>query len=653
MAQENIRNFCIIAHIDHGKSTLADRLLEFTGTVEKREMREQMLDTMDLERERGITIKLQPVRMIYNLKNQISNIKNQNDISKFKNNPAERDAKILNFDFYILNLIDTPGHVDFNYEVSRSLAAVEGALLLVDATQGVQAQTLGNLYLALEQNLTIIPVVNKIDLPNAEIEKTVQEMVALLGCKKEDIILASGKTGAGVPEILEMIVKKIPSPKGDAAAPLRALIFDSKYDEYKGVVAYVRIVDGEVKKENKILMMATGAESEVLEVGYFKPKFIESEKLVAGEIGYVVTGLKEIEKCRVGDTITISNVIAKAFRPEAIQSDKSTGSPRSADKSASLAMTMRPLPGYKEVKPMVFAGIFCREGSDFEKLREAVLKLKLNDAALSFEPEQSKALGFGFRLGLLGLLHLEIVEERLRREHGLDLIVTVPSVAYRIMWRGGENFIIKSPQELPDPSQIEEISEPWVKIDIVSPSQYLGGIMQLAQERRGIYQNTEYLDADRAILHYEIPLSAILVDFYDKLKSVSSGYASLNYEFLGYKKADVVKMDILVAGEPVEALATIVYRDTSYEVGRRIVESLKKVLPRQMFEVKIQAAIGGKIIASEHLPAMRKDVTAKLYGGDVTRKMKLLEKQKKGKRKMKALGKVDIPPEAFLAVLKK
>ncbi len=591
--REKIRNFCIIAHIDHGKSTLADRLLEFTGTVARRDMKDQMLDMMDLERERGITIKLQPVRMDYKE--------------------------------HILNLIDTPGHVDFNYEVSRSLAAVEGALLLVDATQGVQAQTLGNLYLALEQNLTIIPVVNKIDLKNAEVEKTVQEITALIGCKKEEVILASGKSGAGVPEILEAVVNKVPSPKGEISKPLRALIFDSKYDDYKGVVAYVRVVDGEVKRGDKIYLAATKIESEVLEVGYFKPKFVPAGKLSAGEIGYIVTGLKEIERCRVGDTITVHD-------PD---------------------LTVQSLPGYKEVKPMVFAGIFCKEGDDFPKLREAILKLKLNDAALTFETEQSKALGFGFRCGLLGLLHLEIVEERLRREHNLDVIVTVPSVAYRITNNKGEVLIIKSPSELPDMSHIKLIEEPWIKIDVVSPSTYIGGIMQMVQEKRGVYIDTEYLDADRVILHYEIPLSAILVDFYDKLKSVSSGYASLNYEFFGYREADVLKMDILVATEPVEALATIVYRDTAQDVGRRIVQSLKKVLPRQMFEVKIQAALGGKIVASEHLPAMKKDVTAKLYGGDVTRKNKLLEKQKKGKKKMKALGKVDIPPEAFLAVLKK
>ncbi len=593
MDQDKIRNFCIIAHIDHGKSTLADRLLESTNTIQKREMREQVLDMMDLERERGITIKLQPARMDYAGS--------------------------------ILNLIDTPGHVDFNYEVSHSLAAVEGALLLVDATQGIQAQTLGNLYLAMEQSLTIIPVINKIDLANAEIEKTKEEIISLLGCREEEIILASGKTGKGVEEVLESVVKKVPSPNGEADKPLRALIFDSKYDDYKGVVAYVRVRDGEIKRGDKMFLMAGKVESEVLEVGYFKPQFVPTDKLSTGEIGYIVTGLKEIEKCRVGDTVTAS--ISRA--------------------------EVSALPGYKEVKPMVFAGVFCKEGNDFPKLREAMLKLKLNDASLTFETEQSKALGFGFRCGLLGLLHLEILEERIRREYNLDVIITVPSVAYKITDRKGNAEIVKSPLEFPDPTFIEIVEEPWIKIDVVSPSQYLGGIMQLVQEKRGVYINTEYLEADRIIIHYEVPLSAILVDFYDKLKSVTSGYGSLNYEFLGYKKTDVVKMDILVAGESVEALSTIVYEDIVHDAGRRIVEALKKVLPRQMFEVKIQAAIGGKIVASEHLPAMKKDVTAKLYGGDVTRKRKLLEKQKKGKKKMKALGKVDIPPEAFMAVLKK
>ncbi|MDD5043182.1 MAG: translation elongation factor 4 [Patescibacteria group bacterium] len=595
-SDNKIRNFCIIAHIDHGKSTLADRLLEITGTVSKREMREQILDQMDLEQERGITIKLTPARMEWR--------------------------------GYELNLIDTPGHVDFNYEVSRSLAAVEGALLLVDATQGVQAQTIGNLYLALEQNLTIIPVVNKIDLPAARVEEVSQEIIGLMGCKKEDIYLASGKTGEGVTEILEAIIKKVPSPTVRVGAPLRALIFDSKYDDYRGVVAYVRIIDGQVKKGDKIFMIGAESESEVLEVGFFNPKMQEKKDLLAGEIGYVVTGLKNIAKCRVGDTITLAGSGA------------------------------RPLTGYKAVKPMVFAGIFAKEGHEYNDLREALLKLKLNDAALTFEPERSVALGFGFRVGLLGLLHLEIVQERLRREYGLDLIVTVPSVAYKIYRNNNEETIIKSPQDLPDPNLIKKIEEPWVATDIVTPEGYIGNVMQLVQEKRGVYKNTEYLFSKgnvekRAILHYDLPLSAILVDFYDNLKSVTSGYASLNYEFLDYREAEVERLDILVAQEPVEALSSIVYKDAAQYVGRRVVESLKKTLPRQMFEVKIQAAIGSKIIASEKIPAMRKDVLAKMSGGDATRKSKLLEKQKKGKKKMAKLGKVDIPPEAFLAVLKK
>jgi len=606
----NIRNFCIIAHIDHGKSTLADRLLEFTGTVPRREMREQLLDTMDLERERGITIKLQPVRMQYKLQNA--------------------DCRMRNFfGDYILNLIDTPGHVDFNYEVSRSLAAVEGALLLVDATQGVQAQTLGNLYLALEQNLTIIPVVNKIDLPNAEVERTEAELINLLGCKKEDIIRASGKTGAGVPEILEAIISRIPSPKGGVGAPFRALVFDSKYDEFKGVVAFARVVDGEVSREEAVKLLATRAEGQTLEVGYFKPKMVAAEKLRAGEIGYIATGLKNIDACRVGDTIAAAN----------------------------LGSRVEPLRGYKEVRPMVFAGIFPKEGSNFLRLREAMMKLKLNDAALSFEPESSAALGFGFRSGMLGLLHLEIIQERLRREYNLELVVTVPSVAYRVLKTGGAEMIVKSPAELPPQTQIEKIQEPWVKADIITPKDFLGNIMALVTEKRGIYKNTEYLasgfGSERALLHYELPLSAILVDFYDKLKSASSGYASLNYEILEYRDAEVERMDILVAEEPVEALSTIVYSDEAYRVGRKIVESLKEALPRQMFEVKIQAALGGKIVAAERLSAMKKDVLAKMSGGDWTRKMKLLQKQKKGKKKMMGKGHIDIPTEAFLAVLKR
>ncbi|NQU83874.1 MAG: elongation factor 4 [Parcubacteria group bacterium] len=595
--QNKIKNFCIIAHIDHGKSTLADRLLEYTKTVEKRKMKDQILDSMDLERERGITIKLQPARM-------------------------EHEG-------HILNLIDTPGHIDFNYEVSRSLAAVEGALLLVDASQGVQAQTLGNLYLAMEQNLTIIPVVNKIDLPNAKPEEVVSEIADLLGCDEEEVILTSGKTGEGVDKILKAIVEKIPSPKGKTDEPARAIIFDSKYDDYKGVVAYIRVVDGEFEPSDKIKMFATRTESEVLEVGFFKPEMVKSKKLETGEIGYVVTGLKDIEGCRVGDTI-----------------------------SALDAKDTKPLPGYKEVKPMVFAGLFPKEGNNYEQLREAMLKLKLSDAALSFEPERSEALGVGFRCGFLGLLHLEITKERLEREHNIDLVITTPSVAYKIFTTDGKDEIIKSALDLPDTSRIEHIEEPWVKVDIISPEKHIGGIMQLVTEKRGEYKNTEYLKSgglERVILHYELPLAAILVDFFDRLKSVSSGYASLNYEVLDYRKADIVRMNILVAEESVGAFASMIYRDDAYRAGRSIVKSLKEAIPRQMFEIKIQAALGAKIIASERIPAVRKDVIAKLYGGDVTRKRKLLEKQKKGKKKMKAMGRgsVDIPTEAFLAVLKK
>jgi len=571
-------------------------MLEITGTIEKRKMKDQVLDRMDLERERGITIKLQPVTMEY--------------------------------DGYVLNLIDTPGHVDFSYEVSRSLAAVEGAVLLVDASQGIQAQTLANLYLAMEQNLTIIPVVNKIDLPAADIPKTKQEIIKLIGCKEEEIILASGKTGKGVDEILKSVIKNVPAPKEAADAPLRALIFDSNYDEYKGVVAYVRIVDGEIKKGEKICLLATKAKSEALDTGIFKPEYKSKPELKTGEIGYIVTGFKEVSECRVGDTI--SNI-------------------------KSIDSKLEPLQGYKEVKPMVFAGVFPREGSDFKDLREAMEKLKLNDAALSYEPESSEALGFGFRCGFLGLLHLEIFQERLRREYGLDLIVTLPSVAYKVYKTNGEEIFIRTPQKLPDQAEIKKIEEPWATLDIISPKDYMGSIMELARSKKGIYKNTEYLDEDRVILHYEIPMAAILTDFYDKIKSVSSGYASINYEYIDYREADVVKMDILVAEEMVEALSMIVYRDEAFREGKAIVETLKETLSKQMFVLKLQAMIGGKVIAAERLSAMRKDVTAKLYGGDVSRKRKLLEKQKKGKKKMMAAGKgsVEIPPETFIRILKR
>lgn len=601
-----IRNFCIIAHIDHGKSTLADRMLEITGTVDKRKMKDQILDGMDIERERGITIKLQPVSMDYK--------------------------------GYKLNLIDTPGHVDFSYEVSRSLAAVETAVLLVDCTQGIQAQTLANLYLAMEQNLTIIPIVNKIDLPAADVPKTKREIIKLLGCQEEDIFCCSGKTGEGVAAVLdEVIVKGLPPTEtawGEGEDYPRALIFDSKYDTYRGVVAYVRIFNGTIKKGDKIRLLSMKVESEVLDCGIFKPDYFSTGELRPGEIGYIITGFKTVGDCRVGDTLTANRGVANHGKISA-------------------------LPGYKEVKPMVFAGIFPREGSDFKELREAMDKLKLNDAALMYEPERSDALGFGFRCGFLGLLHLEVFQERLRREYDLDLIVTVPSVAYKVLKNSGEETIIRTPQRLPDPTHIDIIEEPWVSLDIITPKNYMGNIIKLAQDKRGIYKNTEYISAEsdeaRVILHYEIPMSAILTDFYDKIKSVSSGYASINYEYLDYRPADVVRMDILVAEEPIEALATIVYRSEAMREGREVVEILKNNLSRQMFAIKIQAALHGKIIASEKLSAMRKDVTAKLYGGDVTRKRKLLEKQKRGKKKMMAAGKgsVDIPPDTFVKILKR
>ncbi len=622
----NIRNFCIIAHIDHGKSTLADRFLELTGTVSKREMKSQLLDSMDLERERGITIKLTPVRMTYRLQTSDSRLQQTiNQQPKSNSQSPKSDSE------YILNLIDTPGHVDFNYEVSRSLAAVEGAILLVDATQGVQAQTIGNLYLAIEQNLTIIPVINKIDMPIANIEKTKAEIIHLLGCREEEILLASGKTGQGVEKILNAVISRIPPPADNTDKPARALIFDSEFNEYKGVVASVRVVDGELKKGDKIYLMSTRAQAEILELGYYAPKFKPAEKLLNGEIGYVVTGLKEVRDCRVGDTITTA--------------DKEGG-------GAAKAV----LPGYKEVKPMVFAGIFPKEGNNYQALRDAIDKLKLNDSALVYEPEHSHALGFGFRCGFLGMLHLDIFQERLRREHNLEVIITVPSVAYKVVKTNGEEMIVHSPEDLPDAAQLKETSEPWMKLDIITPKDYVGNIMGLVSERKGRYLTTEYLSTgadQRALLHYEIPLASLITDFYDKLKTVTSGYASMNYEIMGYEPTEVVKIDIWVADDPVESLSTLVWRDDAYKVGKKIVESLKESLPKQQFELKIQAAVGGKIIAAERLSALRKDVLAKMSGGDVTRKMKLLKKQKKGKARLKSHGKVDIPTEAYLAVLKR
>lgn len=601
--EKNIRNFCIIAHIDHGKSTLADRFLELTNTVQKREMKAQILDSMDLERERGITIKLTPVRMKYRHNNQD----------------------------YILNLIDTPGHVDFTYEVSRSLAAVEGAILLVDATQGVQAQTIGNLYLALEQNLEIIPVINKIDMPIANVEKTKAEIIHLIGCDEKDIILASGKTGAGVEEILKRIVEKVKPPVDTTHLPPRAMIFDSTYNEYKGVVASVRMVDGEIKKGDRIYLMGTQTPADTLDVGYYIPKFVSSAKIHNGEIGYVVTGLKEVRDCRVGDTITTKEAIGENTK-------------------------ILPLPGYKEVKPMVFAGIFPKEGDEYQGLRDAIEKLKLSDSALFFEPEHSQALGFGFRCGFLGMLHLDIFQERLKREYEIEIIITVPSVAYKITKNNEQELTIHSPQEMPDPSHLKSVLEPWMKLDIITPKDYVGNVMGLVSERKGRYVTTQYLSTgtdQRAMLHYEIPLSSLITDFYDKLKTVTSGYASMNYEFLKYEETDVVKLDILIAEDPVESLSTLVWREDAYKVGKKITESLKESLPRQQFEVKIQASVGGKIIASERLSALRKDVIETMSGGDYTRKLKLLQKQKKGKKRMVAHGKVDIPTETYLEVLKR
>jgi len=587
---ENIRNFCIIAHIDHGKSTLADRMLEITGTVDKRKMKNQLLDSMDLERERGITIKLQPARM--------------------------------DFAGKVLNLIDTPGHVDFNYEVSRSLAAVEGAILLVDATQGIEAQTLANLYLALEQNLDIIPVINKIDLPAADIEKVSNEIINLLGCKKEEIYLVSAKTGQGVEDVLTAVVEKVRPPQA-AGDDLQALVFDSAYDEFRGVVIYVRIFGGNIKKGDDIKFVATNEESEILDIGYFKPHWVSSGHLEDGEIGYLITGVKDLEKAQVGDTIVSINKNTKA------------------------------LPGYKEIKPMVYAGIFPQEGSQYQKLREAILKLKLSDSSLVYEPASSPALGFGFRCGFLGLLHLEIFQERLKREFNLELIVTTPSVAYNIYLTNGEKQVLTTPSEMPDISKINYIEEPYMKIEVITPKQYIGSLMDYIISQKGLSKDSEYLDDNRLIIRFDIPLSSILVDFYDNIKSISSGYASLNYDFLDYRRCEIVKMDILVAENPVEALTTLVYKDEVHKVGKRIVNKLKDILPRQQFVIKLQAAVGGKIVAGEKLSALRKDVTAKLYGGDVTRKRKLLEKQKKGKKRMAQGGKVEIPQEAYLAVLKR
>ena len=595
MEQAHIRNFCIIAHIDHGKSTLADRLLEFTGTLTKREMAEQVLDQMDLEREKGITIKAQAVRMRYS---------------------AEDGQE------YELNLIDTPGHVDFTYEVSRSLAACEGALLVVDATQGIEAQTLANLYLAIEADLAIIPVVNKIDLASADPEKVSQEIVDVIGLPKEEVILASAKEGIGTRDILEAIVHQIPPPKGNVRQPLRALVFDSHYDAYKGVIAYVRLMDGEIATSDRLLMMASSSAAEVLEVGYFHPNLTAADSLSAGEVGYVATGFKNVKDCQVGDTITL------AANP--------------ADE---------PLPGYRPAKPMVFAGLYPVESSDYPLLRDALDRLKLNDASLVYEPENSIALGFGFRCGFLGLLHMEIIQERLEREYNLDILATAPSVEYLVTKQDGSVLAIDNPAELPPLGEVLKIEEPWMDISIFTPSRYIGVLMELVTSRRGVFKDMKYIEEDRVHLTYQMPLAELIIDFYDQLKSRTQGYASLDYNFADYREADLVKLDLLVAGEPVDALSLITHRDKAYYIGRALVERLRQLIPRQLFEVPIQAAIGQRVIARETVKALRKNVLAKCYGGDVTRKRKLLEKQKEGKKRMKRVGSVEIPQEAFMAML--
>ena len=589
--QENIRNFCIIAHIDHGKSTLADRLLETTGALDKRELKEQTLDSMDIERERGITIKLNAVEL------------------KYKD--------------YILHLIDTPGHVDFSYEVSRSLAACEGALLVVDAAQGIEAQTLANLYLALEHDLTIIPVINKIDLPNADPEKVKQELIDAIGFTPDEFIYTSAKTGEGIDELLKAIIDRIPAPTGSKNNKLKALIFDSAFDSYRGVIVSCRIKEGTLRKGDKIRFMETNAVYDVTELGVTTPKEIKKDELVAGDVGYVVASIKDIADVKVGDTITLDS--------------------NPADK---------PLPGYMPMKSMVFCGIFPIESNKFEDLREALEKLKLNDASLTFEPETSEALGFGFRCGFLGLLHMEIIEERIDREFNIDIIATSPNVSYEVELTDKTVITINSPSELPDKEKIACIKEPYIKTNIISPSDYIGPLMELCQDKRGTYISMEYIDKTRVNIHYELPLAEIVYDFFDKLKSFTKGYASFDYEYIGYRESKLVKMDILLNGEVVDALSTIVHKDFAYTRGRKVVESLRSLIPRQMFEVPVQAAISGKVIARETIKALRKDVLAKCYGGDITRKRKLLEKQKEGKKRMKQVGRVEVPQEAFLAVLK-
>ncbi len=595
MEQRHIRNFSIIAHIDHGKSTLADRLIEATGVLTKREMEEQILDSMDLERERGITIKAQAVRGIY---------------------------RAADGEEYMLNFIDTPGHVDFNYEVSRALAACEGALLVIDASQGIEAQTLANVYLALENDLEIIPIINKIDLPSADPERVKQEIEEVIGLDSSDAVLCSAKTGQGIEDVLEAIVQRIPPPQGSPQEPLQALIFDSKFDPYKGVVLYVRLMQGRLQKGSKILLMATGAEFEVTEVGIFRPTPVAVEELSCGQVGFITAAIRTVGEARVGDTVT------DAQRPAA-----------------------KPLPGYRRATPMVYCGLYPVENNDYDNLKEALEKLQLNDASLLFEPETSSALGFGFRCGFLGLLHMDVVKERLEREYGLTLITTAPNVIYEVFRTNGDAELVDNPSNFPDPTLIDHVEEPYVNATVIVPKDYVGPVMELSQEKRGEYANMTYLDDNRVMLHYALPLSEIIYDYFDRLKSCSRGYASLDYELSGYRRSDLVKVDILLNGEPVDALSAIVHKEEAKYRGRQLVERLRSLIPRQLFEIPVQAAVGSKIIARENVKALRKDVLAKCYGGDISRKRKLLEKQKEGKKRMKQVGSVELPQEAFMAVL--
>lgn len=596
MDQNKIRNFSIIAHIDHGKSTLADRLIEYTGTLTKREMEAQILDSMDLERERGITIKAQAVRSSYKAKNG---------------------------EEYMLNFIDTPGHVDFTYEVSRALAACEGALLVIDATQGIEAQTLANVYLALDNDLEIIPVINKVDLPSADPDRVKHEIEEVIGIDASEAVLTSAKTGLGIEDVLEAIVAKVPAPSGISDSPLKALVFDSKFDAYKGVVLYVRVIDGRIKPGMKIKMMATNAEFEVTEVGVFKPNLVNVDSLEVGQVGFFAAAIKNVKDARVGDTVTDAN------NPAA-----------------------EALPGYRKATPMVFCGLYPVENSDYDNLRDALEKLQLNDASLVFEPETSVALGFGFRCGFLGLLHMDVIKERLEREYNLTLITTAPNVIYQVFRTNGDVELVDNPSNFPDPTVIDHVEEPYVNATIIVPKDYVGAVMELSQEKRGEYENMTYLDETRVMIHYALPLSEIIYDYFDRLKSVTRGYASLDYELAGYRASSLVKVDILLNGEPVDALSAIIHREKAVSRGRQLVEKLRSLIPRQMFEIPVQAAIGNKVIARENVRAMRKDVLAKCYGGDISRKRKLLEKQKEGKKRMKQVGSVELPQEAFMAILK-